>query len=63
MLAHEHPCVRRCCLDDKDVCLGCFRHLDEIKAWSSMNSRQQKAVMNTTEKRRIAYQKRYGATF
>lgn len=28
------PCNRHCCLDDKDVCLGCFRHLDEILKWT-----------------------------
>ncbi|MFV0594771.1 DUF1289 domain-containing protein [Shewanella sp.] len=32
----EHPCVRNCCLDQQDICMGCFRHLDEILAWSAM---------------------------
>ena len=27
------PCVRNCCLDDADVCLGCGRKLDEILEW------------------------------
>lgn len=31
------PCIRRCCLDDDDVCVGCFRTLNEITAWSSMS--------------------------
>ena len=29
------PCVRNCCLDDDNVCLGCGRSLDEIVAWST----------------------------
>ncbi|WP_156302871.1 DUF1289 domain-containing protein, partial [Methylogaea oryzae] len=24
------PCVRNCCLDSTDICLGCFRALAEI---------------------------------
>ena len=27
------PCVRDCCLDENDVCMGCGRHIDEILVW------------------------------
>ncbi|MES2562283.1 MAG: DUF1289 domain-containing protein [Pseudomonadota bacterium] len=27
------PCVRECCLDEQNVCMGCFRSLKEICAW------------------------------
>jgi predicted Fe-S protein YdhL (DUF1289 family) len=37
------PCVRNCCLNEHDICLGCFRSLDEIKLWGrSDTSIQQK---------------------
>jgi predicted Fe-S protein YdhL (DUF1289 family) len=37
------PCVRNCCLNEQDICLGCFRSLDEIKLWGrSDTSTQQK---------------------
>jgi predicted Fe-S protein YdhL (DUF1289 family) len=29
------PCVRRCTLDDEDVCLGCGRTLGEILEWAN----------------------------
>ena len=32
------PCVRRCCLTDDDICLGCFRSLEEILRWSESNT-------------------------
>lgn len=35
--ADKSPCVRNCCLDEQDVCLGCGRTLDEIKIWSSVD--------------------------
>ncbi|MFY8123363.1 MAG: DUF1289 domain-containing protein, partial [Silanimonas sp.] len=31
--APASPCVRHCCLDEADECLGCGRTLEEIKAW------------------------------
>jgi len=32
----ESPCVSQCCLDEDDVCMGCFRHIEEITGWHSM---------------------------
>ena len=29
------PCVRNCCLDQQDMCVGCFRVLDEIVGWGA----------------------------
>lgn len=28
------PCVKNCCLDEHDICLGCFRSLTEITQWA-----------------------------
>jgi predicted Fe-S protein YdhL (DUF1289 family) len=32
------PCVRKCCLDDDDVCLGCGRSIQEIMDWNITQS-------------------------
>ncbi|MVD06399.1 DUF1289 domain-containing protein, partial [Vibrio cholerae] len=41
------PCVRHCCLDDKDICIGCGRTIDEICRWSSAtNSEKQEILIN-----------------
>lgn len=29
----DSPCVRRCCLDTQDCCLGCGRLYQEILEW------------------------------
>ncbi len=39
------PCVRNCCLDHQDYCLGCFRHLDEITGWSGFSNEQKHQVL------------------
>lgn len=41
----ESPCVRNCCLDDDDICMGCFRTLDEIKDWSSSTDQTKLSVL------------------
>ncbi|WP_240009655.1 DUF1289 domain-containing protein [Marinomonas algicola] len=55
MVTKETPCVRRCCLDQKDVCMGCFRTLDEILHWHQYNEEEAKVVFALIEKRRNAY--------
>lgn len=35
------PCVRLCTLNPQDICVGCGRTLDDIKAWSQMTPQQQ----------------------
>jgi len=40
------PCVRQCALDERKVCLGCRRTLEEIIAWSSMTAAEQWLVVN-----------------
>jgi predicted Fe-S protein YdhL (DUF1289 family) len=34
------PCVRRCTLDERDLCIGCGRTLDEILEWSAAPTRR-----------------------
>lgn len=47
------PCVRNCCLNDDDVCLGCFRSLAEIRAWSQADDRARRQILQNVERRRL----------
>lgn len=57
--AVESPCVRSCCLDDNDVCLGCGRTLDEIRSWSEMSAAQKRATVEQAAERRAARLRRF----
>ncbi len=48
----DSPCIRNCCLDGEDICLGCFRHIDEIVAWSSYSKQDKHHVAELCQKRR-----------
>lgn len=52
----ENPCIRHCCLDNNDVCLGCFRALAEILAWHSASAEQKQSILNECQNRKSAKQ-------
>ncbi|MBU6422245.1 MAG: DUF1289 domain-containing protein [Gammaproteobacteria bacterium] len=49
--AVKSPCVRTCCLDDQDICLGCGRTLDEIRRWSEMTESEKQDALKISEQR------------
>ena len=48
------PCVRNCCLDEQDICLGCGRSLVEITAWSGSSDHERRAILERAAQRRYA---------
>jgi predicted Fe-S protein YdhL (DUF1289 family) len=42
--AHGSPCVRSCCLDEADVCMGCGRSLQEILQWHAASPEEREAI-------------------
>jgi predicted Fe-S protein YdhL (DUF1289 family) len=47
----QSPCIRHCTLDDADICLGCFRRIDEICAWGGATNEQRNQILITAESR------------
>jgi predicted Fe-S protein YdhL (DUF1289 family) len=54
--AARSPCVRNCCLDDDDTCLGCFRSLQEIKEWGVADAHRRFVILGNADRRRETYQ-------
>ena len=52
------PCVRNCCLDKQDVCIGCGRTLEEIVIWGDADNDRKLQILSHAEKR-IAESKGY----
>ncbi|WP_448212707.1 DUF1289 domain-containing protein [Colwellia sp. MEBiC06753] len=48
------PCVRNCCLDSRDICLGCFRHIDEIVGWQGRSDEEKRAILTRCQSRKLA---------
>ncbi len=46
------PCIRNCCLNDQDICLGCYRSLHEILIWQAASvEEKQKILRNCAERK------------
>lgn len=42
----ESPCVKLCVIHPEErLCLGCFRTIEEISAWSRLSPDERRAVM------------------
>jgi uncharacterized protein len=49
----ESPCVRNCCLNDADICVGCFRSLAEITRWSVAGNEAKMQILKKAAERRL----------
>ena len=53
------PCINVCVMDaDGSVCLGCFRTLDEIAAWSVLDANAKRQVLAALPARAAARRRR-----
>ncbi len=48
----QSPCIRNFCLNDDDVCLGCFRSLQEICEWSQADRQKRIIILQNAKQRR-----------
>lgn len=39
------PCTRVCALDENDICVGCYRSIDEICAWRTASEDLKRAIL------------------
>nr|WP_319527136.1 DUF1289 domain-containing protein [Pseudomonas laurentiana] len=46
------PCISLCRLDEQKVCLGCFRHVEDIRQWRSADDEQRRQICREALARR-----------
>jgi predicted Fe-S protein YdhL (DUF1289 family) len=46
------PCTRNCCLTDDDICLGCFRSINEITLWTEVDDNIRQEFLNNADSRK-----------
>lgn len=52
----EKPCIRQCCLNEKDVCMGCFRTFDEMKLWHQATLEKKQSILYVAKERKNKHQ-------
>ncbi|MGH8371890.1 MAG: DUF1289 domain-containing protein [Gammaproteobacteria bacterium] len=53
------PCIRNCCLDEHEICLGCGRSLDEIRDWGSASDSERQRILDQAAARRAEREARF----
>lgn len=48
------PCIRLCTLDEREVCVGCYRTLNDIMVWRDLDPAGRLAVLDAADRRRAA---------
>lgn len=51
--AIQTPCVSICKYNDKNFCVGCKRHSDEITNWINYSNAMRQAIMQDLKDRKI----------
>ncbi len=51
----QSPCIRNCCLNNEDVCLGCFRLLDEITSWMEADDAERSLILQKAKDRKVIH--------
>ena len=46
------PCISLCRLDEQKVCLGCFRHVEDIREWRSADDNRRRQIRANADQRR-----------
>jgi len=49
----ESPCVRNCCLNECDICIGCLRTLEEIKEWGQASEERKLEIIGLIKQRQL----------
>jgi uncharacterized protein len=50
------PCTRQCTLNpDTNICMGCYRTLEEILDWAKLSAREKQAVLDKLADRRAEH--------
>ncbi len=47
------PCIRQCCLDEQDICVGCFRTINEIIHWSASSNAEKIQIIERCKERKV----------
>jgi len=55
----KSPCIRHCCLDANDVCVGCYRTITEIMDWQKSTEGQKLDILANSLKRQQKHDSLY----
>ena len=52
------PCIHVCVRDLGDICMGCYRSIDEIRCWYKFSDEEKIRTIKNAEQRRVKKKKK-----
>jgi len=52
MIDINKPCIKKCCLNEDNICLGCFRTFDDMRQWNKANIEKKTRMLKIAQKRK-----------
>lgn len=49
--AVKSPCIHVCTLDEKKICIGCYRSVEEVRNWYRYSDEEKLKVIKNAEER------------
>lgn len=56
------PCIRQCCLNEDEVCLGCFRTFSDMLSWHKASIQEKKAMLQKAEMRKKEHAQKHASS-
>lgn len=50
----QSPCIAVCVLDERDVCVGCYRTAEEITDWFMSSGDEKREILRKSRERMLA---------
>jgi predicted Fe-S protein YdhL (DUF1289 family) len=51
----EKPCIKKCTLNEEDICMGCFRTFDDMLKWHKSSVEDKKEMLTCASERHIVH--------
>jgi len=49
------PCIRQCCLDEDDICMGCYRTFEDMRVWHAASEKEKLQILHLAKERKLVY--------
>jgi uncharacterized protein len=50
----QSPCIAVCVLDERDICIGCYRSAEEITDWFMADGDEKREILRKSRERMLA---------
>jgi uncharacterized protein len=59
----DKPCIRKCCLNEEDICMGCFRSFDDMLKWNKASINEKTQMLKESQERKKEHASKYASKY